>query len=228
MPDSLGSPGLQPTRLLCPWDFTSKYTGGGCHFFLQRIFPDPGIKPRSLALQADSLPTEIQGKPSEDVGRFLSPVFFIKVVFCPSKLYQNMKKPFLRLQLSGRKDKCVHLCMLVTQPCLTVCNPMDCSSIHGILSRQESWSGVPFPSPGDLPNPGTKPASPVAASLAGRFWATWESQCRDMYLLIKLAYFQLIQKSLDLFPKDPDIHLAHVQTFTYLMGGKKISVQSDL
>ena len=51
-----------------------------------------------------------------------------------------------------------------------------------------------------------------------------------MYLLIKLAYFQLIQKSLDLFPKDPDIHLAHVQTFTYLMGEKKknISVQSDL
>ena len=121
---------------------------------------DPGIKPRSLALQADSLPTEIQGKPSEDVGRFLSPVFFIKVVFCPSKLYQNMKKPFLRLQLSGRKDKCVHLCMLVTQPCLTVCNPMDCSSIHGILSRQESWSGVPFPSPGDLPNPGIKPRFP--------------------------------------------------------------------
>ena len=37
------------------------------------------------------------------------------------------------------------------------------------FSRQESWSGVPFPSPGDLPNPGTKPASPVAASLAGRF-----------------------------------------------------------
>ena len=27
--------------------------------------------------------------------------------------------------------------------------------------RQEHWSGLPFPSPGDLPNPGIKPASPA-------------------------------------------------------------------
>ena len=30
------------------------------------------------------------------------------------------------------------------------------------FSRQEYWSGVPFPSPGDLPNPGIKSESPVA------------------------------------------------------------------
>ena len=29
------------------------------------------------------------------------------------------------------------------------------------FSRQEYWSGLPFPSPGDLPNPGTEPRSPV-------------------------------------------------------------------
>ena len=29
------------------------------------------------------------------------------------------------------------------------------------FSRQEYWSGLPFPSPGDLPNPGTKPGSPA-------------------------------------------------------------------
>ena len=29
------------------------------------------------------------------------------------------------------------------------------------LSKQEYWSGLPFPSPGDLPNPGTEPRSPV-------------------------------------------------------------------
>ena len=29
------------------------------------------------------------------------------------------------------------------------------------FSRQESWSGLPFPSPGDLPNPGIEPRSPV-------------------------------------------------------------------
>ena len=43
-------------------------------------------------------------------------------------------------------------------------DPMDCnptgSSVHGI-SRQEYWSGLPFPSPVDLPNPGIKPRSPT-------------------------------------------------------------------
>ena len=29
------------------------------------------------------------------------------------------------------------------------------------FSRQESWSGLPFPSPADLPNPGTEPRSPA-------------------------------------------------------------------
>jgi len=36
------------------------------------------------------------------------------------------------------------------------------------FSRQEYWSGLPFPFPGDLPNPGIKPTSPA---LAGRFFA---------------------------------------------------------
>jgi len=30
------------------------------------------------------------------------------------------------------------------------------------LYRQESWSGLPFPYPGDLPDPGIKPASPAS------------------------------------------------------------------
>ena len=37
------------------------------------------------------------------------------------------------------------------------------------FSRQEYWSGPPFPSPGDLPNPGIKPVSPA---LAGKFFTT--------------------------------------------------------
>ena len=35
--------GLQPTRLLCPWDFPSKSTGVVCHFLLQGIFPTQGL-----------------------------------------------------------------------------------------------------------------------------------------------------------------------------------------
>ena len=52
----------------------------------------------------------------------------------------------------------------VAQSCLTLCDPVDCSlpgfSIHRIL-QQEYWSGLPFPSSGDLPDPGIKPRSPA-------------------------------------------------------------------
>ena len=35
------------------------------------------------------------------------------------------------------------------------------------FSRQESWSGLPFPSPGDLPSLGIEPSSPTSSALAG-------------------------------------------------------------
>ena len=40
------------------------------------------------------------------------------------------------------------------------------------LSRQEYWSGLPFPPPGDLSDPGIEPASLVSPTLAGRFLTT--------------------------------------------------------
>ena len=52
----------------------------------------------------------------------------------------------------------------VTQSCPTLCNPMDCSlpgSASMGFSRQEYWSVLPFPSPGDLPDPGIEPGSPA-------------------------------------------------------------------
>ena len=53
--------------------------------------------------------------------------------------------------------------MLVTELYPTLWDPMDCSlpgsSVHGIL--QEHWSALPFPSPGDLPDPGIEPRPPA-------------------------------------------------------------------
>ena len=52
----------------------------------------------------------------------------------------------------------------VTQSCLTLCNPMDSSSqplLSMEFSRQEYLRKLPFPSPGDLPNPGIEPRSPA-------------------------------------------------------------------
>ena len=63
--------------------------------------------------------------------------------------------------------------------CPTVCDPMDCSPPGPVsvgFSRQEYWSGLPFPPPGGLPNLEIDPMSPPA--LAGRFFttsATWEA-----------------------------------------------------
>ena len=40
------------------------------------------------------------------------------------------------------------------------------------FSRQEYWSGLPFPTPGDLPNPGIEPTSLASPELAGKFFTT--------------------------------------------------------
>ena len=52
----------------------------------------------------------------------------------------------------------------MAQSCLTLCDPMD-YSLPGPLSMefssQEYWSGLPFPSSGDVPDPGIKPGSPA-------------------------------------------------------------------
>ena len=40
------------------------------------------------------------------------------------------------------------------------------------FSRQEDWRGLPYPTLGDLPHPGIRPASPVSPALGGRFFTT--------------------------------------------------------
>ena len=40
------------------------------------------------------------------------------------------------------------------------------------FSRQECWSGLPFPTSGDLPNPGIEPMSPASPELADRLFST--------------------------------------------------------
>ena len=60
---------------------------------------------------------------------------------------------------------CVHMYGgLVVKVCLTLAIPWTVARQAPLsmgFSRQEHWSELPFPSPGDLPNPGFKPRSPV-------------------------------------------------------------------
>ena len=55
-------------------------------------------------------------------------------------------------------------CCSITKSCPTRQAPLSMG-----FSRQEHWSGLPFPSPGDLTNPGIEPTSPA---LAGEFFTT--------------------------------------------------------
>ena len=59
--------GLQPARLLCPWDPPGKNTGVDCHFLLQGIFPTQAWNPHLLHWQVDSLPLRHLGSPASAV-----------------------------------------------------------------------------------------------------------------------------------------------------------------
>ena len=62
-----------------------------------------------------------------------------------------------------------------TQSGLTLCDPWTvvCQAPLSMgFPRQEYWSRLPFPTPGDLPAPGIEPRSPASPALAGGFLTT--------------------------------------------------------
>ena len=84
------------------------------------------------------------------------------------------------------------------QACLTLCDSMDCSPpipLSMELFRREYWSGLPCPPPGDLPNPGTEPASPVSPVLADGFFISVPPEKPHLSLLSLLIYLVLYLSS---------------------------------
>ena len=64
---------------------------------------------------------------------------------------------------------------LCAQSCPTLCNPVTVAGqvpLSMEFSRQEYWSGLPFPSPGNLPDPGIETKSLASPALAGGFFIT--------------------------------------------------------
>ena len=92
--------------------------------------------------------------------------------------------------------------LLVAQLCLTLHDPMDCIACQVPLSmefsRQEYWSGLPLPSPGDLPNPGIEPGSPAlhAYSLPSEPPGTPKSYLRSLDKLLKMGSVLRRQKKI--------------------------------
>ena len=93
-------------------------------------------------------------------------LFFKKSNFCWGGVYHLTETEL------GTKNECVCVCARA-QSCLTLCNPMDCQAPLSVeFSRQEYWKGLPFPTPGALPDLGIAPVSHASSVLVGRFFTT--------------------------------------------------------
>ena len=121
---------------------------------------------------------------------------------CPSKREEgsanNVGIPcsFTLLEEFSHRLFPVHVCK-VTQSCLALCDPMDCSppgsSIHGIL--QARVLELLCPPPGKLPNPETEPTSLTSPTLASGFFtirATWEVPSIPYSFLISQTIMPLL------------------------------------
>ena len=99
-------------------------------------------------------------------------MIFYPVIFLskPHKFSLTMRENVNYKKNSHKEVPCVCMlrCVCVT-PLWTVTHWVPPSMG---FPRQERWSGVPFPSPGDLHNPGIEPVSLVSLALAGRFFTT--------------------------------------------------------
>ena len=88
---------------------------------------------------------------------------------------------FAKQKVDGRLfSVCVCSVLLIFATPRTVAHQAPLSVV---FSRQEYYSGLPFPSPGYLPDSGIKPTSLGSAALAVRFVttsATWEAQCNTL------------------------------------------------
>ena len=72
---------------------------------------------------------------------------------------------------SPAEDIFIYVCVVCTHVCAQVCPALWTVAHQAPLSmefsKQEYWSGVPFPSRGDLPHPRIKPLSPASPALIG-------------------------------------------------------------
>ena len=142
-----------------------------------RDLPDPGIDLGSLTLQADSLPAELPEKPKNTAVRILNLLQRIfptqelnySLLHCRRILYQlsyqgspvHRVRPEI-LPLSSIPPFLSHCTYSeVTQSCLTLCNPVDCSlprsSVHGIFPGKRTGVGCHFLLQRIFPTQGSNP-----------------------------------------------------------------------
>ena len=154
-----------PGSSLCPWDFPGKNTEVNCHFFLLGIFPTQGLN-LSLLHCRRILDQLSHQRSSNKTWEALVSCCKLNFIDCyrHSGIFRGEK-----IQVYSPIKLYVCVCVgdgLVLKSCPALCDLMDCSpagaSVHGVSQVHENWSGLSFPSPGDLPNRGLELRSPAS------------------------------------------------------------------
>ena len=120
-------------------------------------------------------------------------LFAVYVVF--RDWFINQKWP--RVYLGGWAE-CVHMCYVASVVSDSATQwTVACQVLLSMgLSRQEYWSGLPCPSPGDLSNPRIKPESPALQADSFTHWATWKLPCAPVKTIIchmdEKLFFEII------------------------------------
>ena len=145
----------QPTRLRRPWDSPGKNTGVGCHFLLlcMNVKSESEVTQSCLTL---SDPMDCSPPGSSVHGIFQARVLEWGAI---KSSLEYLKHLFL-LSFS---------CQVITNSFATPWTVTYQAPLSMGFPRQDYWSGVPRPPPGDLPDPGTEAAPPA---LPGVFFTT--------------------------------------------------------
>ena len=134
--------GLQPTRLLRPWNSPGQNTGVGCHFLLHGIFPTQGVNSSLLGLAGRFFTIEPAGKPYS-----IPDYFKIKPTGREFPDSPVVTTPHFHYPGPGFNPWLGNCMCLVAQSCPTLCDPMDCSHQAPLsmgFSEQEYWNGCHF------------------------------------------------------------------------------------
>ena len=142
MSDSVRPHRWKPTRL-CPRDSPGKNTGVGCHFLLQCM------KVKSESEVAQLCPILCDPMDCSLPGFSVHGIFQARVLEWGAIVFYNT--------LSKHGGLVIKSCPTLVTPWTVACQaPLSMG-----FPRQEYWSGLPFPPPGDLPDPAIEPASPA-------------------------------------------------------------------
>ena len=161
----------QPTRLLHPGDSPGKNTGLGCHFLLQCM------KVKSESEVAQSCPTLSNPMDCNPPGSSIHRIFQARVLEWGAIAFSGFHTNLFQISFPSVPVS-ITLCFLsywakrhrMASP-VKLLSRVQLFAIPWTIayqappsmefSRQEYWSRLPFPSPGDLPHPEIKPRSPV-------------------------------------------------------------------